>query len=569
MAATLKSILPAPKQMVVETYHPAADAPLYPSAKKLAKCTAPPYGKRLGWIPRTDEDFGDGGAYPEIHVPQFPLGMGKKEGLAGGIVGSSQSLVPLATDAAGNVRFDAIAQFGHAPGRVVHSRPVDMMAKSYDDEELQRPDENTIMEITEKTRRALEVKVDSRVKNNLPTHIEGHKTSEAQFFRYTPSSTSAAHAAGAGQRLVRMVSAAVDPMEPPKFKNVKAPRAPPSPPAPVMHSPPKKLTKEERDMWNIPPCISNWKNNKGYTIPLDKRLAADGRGLQETTINAGFAKLAEVLLIAEQNAREEISKRAAVAKQLALQERQRREKELREVAAQARMERAGLAQVAAKETEEERRARLERERLREERRLEREREHRLEAMGRKVRSAEERDISEKIALGIPVQRSQESLFDQRLFNQTGGLDSGFGDDESYNVYDKPLFGSEREHALYRAPTRDAYEDEKVDLDKLARTDRFRPDRDFQGVDRSSRQEPRKGPVEFEKDTAEADPFGINDFLSEAKSSSRKRDRESSPQTSSARLGVMHAVAGSGSGGDFDRQSKRAKLDFEPERRKRD
>ena len=31
----------------------------------------------------------------------------------------------------------------------------------------------------------------------------------------------------------------------------------------------------------IPPCISNWKNNKGYTIPLDKRLAADGRGLQD------------------------------------------------------------------------------------------------------------------------------------------------------------------------------------------------------------------------------------------------------------------------------------------------
>ena len=32
--------------------------------------------------------------------------------------------------------------------------------------------------------------------------------------------------------------------------------------------------------WKIPPCISNWKNAKGYTIPLDKRLAADGRGLQ-------------------------------------------------------------------------------------------------------------------------------------------------------------------------------------------------------------------------------------------------------------------------------------------------
>ena len=34
---------------------------------------APPYGKRKGWIPRTVEDFGDGGAFPEIHVAQYPL----------------------------------------------------------------------------------------------------------------------------------------------------------------------------------------------------------------------------------------------------------------------------------------------------------------------------------------------------------------------------------------------------------------------------------------------------------------------------------------------------------------
>ena len=31
--------------------------------------------------------------------------------------------------------------------------------------------------------------------------------------------------------------------------------------------------------------ILNWKNNKGFTIPLDKRLAADGRGLQDVCSN--------------------------------------------------------------------------------------------------------------------------------------------------------------------------------------------------------------------------------------------------------------------------------------------
>lgn len=38
---------------------------------------------------------------------------------------------------------------------------------------------------------------------------------------------------------------------------------------------------------------------KGYTIPLDKRLAADGRGLQTVHINENFAKLAEALYIAD------------------------------------------------------------------------------------------------------------------------------------------------------------------------------------------------------------------------------------------------------------------------------
>lgn len=38
---------------------------------------------------------------------------------------------------------------------------------------------------------------------------------------------------------------------------------------------------------------------QGYTIPLDKRLAADGRGLQSVHINENFAKLAEALYIAD------------------------------------------------------------------------------------------------------------------------------------------------------------------------------------------------------------------------------------------------------------------------------
>ena len=49
--------------------------------------------------------------------------------------------------------------------------------------------------------------------------------------------------------------------------------------------------------------------SQGYTIPLDKRLAADGRGLQEVQINDQFAKLTEALYVAESKAREAVDMR--------------------------------------------------------------------------------------------------------------------------------------------------------------------------------------------------------------------------------------------------------------------
>jgi SNW domain-containing protein 1 len=100
------------------------------------------------------------------------------------------------------------------------------------------------------------------------------------YIKYTPSQQGAQYASGAKQRIIKMQDMPIDPLEPPKFRHTKVPRGTGSPPVPVMHSPPRPVTAEDQANWKIPPCISNWKNAKGYTIPLDKRLAADGRGLQ-------------------------------------------------------------------------------------------------------------------------------------------------------------------------------------------------------------------------------------------------------------------------------------------------
>merc|ERR1712126_152754 len=179
---------------------------------------------------------------------------------------------------------------------------------------------------------------------------------------------------GASQRVIRMVDVQKDPMSPPRFKiNKKIPRGPPSPPAPVMHSPTRKVTVKEQQDWKIPPCISNWKNQKGYTIPLDKRLAADGRGLQQAHINENFPKLAEALYLADRKARESVEARAQLEKKIAAKEKESKEQKLRDLAQKAREERAGIRAPKDKDND-----RAERDDLRYERHKERARQRNLD-----------------------------------------------------------------------------------------------------------------------------------------------------------------------------------------------
>lgn len=243
------------------------------------------------------------------------------------------------------------------------------------------------------------------------------KTGPAQYIRYTPATQSEEFNSGANQRIIRMVEVQRDPMSPPRFKvNKKIPKGPPSPPAPVLHSPTRKVTVKEQQEWKIPPCISNWKNPKGYTIPLDKRLAADGRGLQSVHINENFSKFAEALYIADRKAREAIEMRAKVEQTIAQKEKAKKEEDLKQLANLTREQRSGIKPI--KEDKEV----LEREEIREERRKDRQRERAIQRAAPEKRTAlqkdKERDISEKIALGLPNTgfNTGEIQFDSRLFN---------------------------------------------------------------------------------------------------------------------------------------------------------
>ncbi|RMX66963.1 hypothetical protein DD238_001641 [Peronospora effusa] len=504
----------------------------------------PKYPLRVkhAFIPRRPADFGDGGAYPELDMAQFPLGMGKKSTIGSG----STTLALQVHGSDGTVKYDAIVTQHHRNKTKVYTQFRDLVEKDGDvGTGLIRPTKDEEMETATRTKEALQALVQGKVSSSLPTHVGRQKSVQetAKYIRYTPNDQGTSGVPK--QRIIRMVDVAKDPMEPPKFQHTKAVRGPPSPPVPVLHSPPRKLTVADQQSWKIPPCISNWKNSKGFTIALDKRLAADGRGLQQVTVNDNFASLSEALAIAERKAREEVNMRAQVQKKLAMKQKEQKESELRELASKARMERAGIRADNEEEDDDRGRSRRrrsvsansahprhysenedqdsdtegrqERDRIRRERKKEREREIRMEKLGKKGKLArdEDRDISEKIALGqlqgAGKAGGSDGMFDSRLFNQSQGIASGFGQEDEYNVYSKPMVDRGKA-SVYRPKVDDGAIDADKEYEDLkgGHSKRFKADKQFRGTEAVARGGGRDGPVQFsydntkKEDTEDAD-----------------------------------------------------------------
>ncbi|KAK6523859.1 mRNA splicing protein [Arthrobotrys megalospora] len=568
LTKSLLSALPAPKQSSSSN----DAAPTKPSGPRIVGANSaesqlvlkrtgpPPYGQRANWRPKSVEDYGDGGAFPEIPIAQYPLEMGRKPTATK----SRNNALALEVDEQGIVKYDAIARQGHNDKRIVHASFKDLIPlrqrADVGEISLERPSEEEVAEQTEKTRAALAKLVAGAVAAQKPKNIKGTNRPEPTFVRYTPANQMG-ETGKKNDRIIKIVEKQQDPMEPPKFKHKKIPRGPPSPPPPIMHSPPRKLTAADQEAWTIPPPISNWKNPKGYTVPLDKRLAADGRGLQDVTINDKFAQFSEALFIADRHAREEVKLRATMQQKLAEKEKLAKEEQLRKLAQQARDEHRATARgritdrssrspsgsersdsrsrsrtprrrrsSSGGSDSEEEKAIKEREEMRRERRKEAERELRMKRMGTERRvqmlaREQNRDIGEKMALGLvskPTQ-SAESMFDARLFNQSSGLGMGaeFNEDQHY---DKPLFAAaEISRSIYRPSAGHQDDDDgEGDMERFSKEKRF--DVLGRGVFKGAAdQEAREGPVQFEKDTSSGvDPFNVDAFLADVKAGQQKK-----------------------------------------------
>lgn len=572
--------------------NPVATAPSYEercrAAREVSKLTIEQRKSRPPlFVPRRLADFDDGGAFPEIHVAQYPRHMGnphlKKKNNDTVTTGSDDSALTTSSNSRaiinveigkdGKVSYDAIVKGGTNSDKIVYSKLEDMKGIKPKEADIALPTAEEEQEEASRTQAALMSLLSAKTALDKPSGsaminaaTSMNVETKTKFIKYSAREDAPGYnPAASASRVIQMVPAQIDPMMPPKHKHIKAPRGPAEDPVPVLQAPPRKLTKEERNQWNIPACISNWKNSRGYTIPLDKRLAADGRGLIDTSINSNqFAALSESLYVAEQQARQEVRMRALIQKKQLLAERTQREEELRQLANQARLERSNMSTASAgtgygdhkqqphdnesyqdddnrseassvgnnqegeykyqnEEAKQQHKAHVietdddiaarQREKLRLERKRERERELRLEKnieAKKKQKLEEERDVSEKIALGIHTGTGGGGGgiddIDSRLHNQSSGFDSGFGAEDEYNAYTKPLFSDRTAgpgtNSIYRPTANNAnnpmYADDQYDkLVQEGVSKKFQPEKGFRG---SSSNQSRTEPVQFEKET---------------------------------------------------------------------
>lgn len=347
---------------------------------------------------------------------------------------------------------------------------------------LAKPSKEETLQNLYDTKRALEKLANHRIKsyqsfktNNLNNESNKNNKLKYKYIDYKlDTNKSKSH-------LIKLVALPVDPLSNLKYKHHKIPLSYGDEKnfVPVLQEPAQKLSYEEQKKWKIPPCVNMSNNPKGLVIPLDIRLANDGRNLREYQANANFAKFADVLALTEKSVRKEIEDRNRIAQSIQIAAAMKKEQELKEAAKQARQERKSLnnnnntssmmfslenddksnrnkksnisedkenekekeylknKRKRSETNEEEEKERKERNELRAIRKKEIEYERRIELQ--KKYEKEGRDINDKVLLGQNNIINNNNVIDSRLYDQEGGIENPFDYNEDCEVYDKPLF----------------------------------------------------------------------------------------------------------------------------------
>jgi SNW domain-containing protein 1 len=132
-------------------------------------------------MPINPEDFGDGGAFPEIHIVQYPLDMGRP-----GV--KSTAVIAVNVDEKGQVSYDAIVKQGGNANKIVQTSLDDIKEKKSDASKIVLPDEKEELETSEKTKAALESLLESKIRSSKPSSVvHPGEAPEPTYILYTPN----------------------------------------------------------------------------------------------------------------------------------------------------------------------------------------------------------------------------------------------------------------------------------------------------------------------------------------------------------------------------------------------
>lgn len=162
-------------------------------AKPVSSRGPPPYGKRKGWQPQSLADFGNGGAFPEIHAAQYPLNMGKTNQL-------QQKTLALQMDADGRVGWDAVVK--DKSKLQTWSRPEDSREKWSGQAQLERPTQELDILNTERTQKQLEKLLNDKMQSGAP---KSGAAKEPEFIRYTPKQDAPGYTPNCRERVIKLV----------------------------------------------------------------------------------------------------------------------------------------------------------------------------------------------------------------------------------------------------------------------------------------------------------------------------------------------------------------------------
>lgn len=343
--------------------------------------------------------------------------------------------------------------------------------------------EQDFVKFTEDTKASLLQKINPIKKKIVPT-----TQIESVYVTYKPKQENDAE--NKNTKIIAISENQVDPFMQSKFKHRKMKKENDDIPVPVLSSPKKKLTTDDHKKWVIPPCLSNWKNSKGYTLPLHMRLTADLRGSKNIELSEKFAQFNDVFNLTEKQIRQDLQERNKLRDAIKIADQLKKENELIELSKELNHQKnryninsetssvnysnldnqsernlsiksdcdskylqnkrfsgfdssvAGDSSYKYSELSNKKFDKLSESnvnndinsldlRLLETRNKIREINEKKLINQQKSRYEENKDVKPNL--------TNEDLMDSRLYNKTSGLESGLGNDEDYNLYDKPLF----------------------------------------------------------------------------------------------------------------------------------